>query len=113
MRKRRGIIAAGITIGSLGIVFATAGAAWAATPTLPAVNGVITGVHTFTLAAHETVELRETLHPNAPGYNVNVPVTAISKNWKTGVVTVTTGYTFLPLNRIGQATTFTVVLPLP
>jgi hypothetical protein len=29
------------------------------------------------------------------------------------VTTVTTGRTFLPLNRIGQATTFTVVLPLP
>jgi hypothetical protein len=113
MRKRRGIITAGLTIGSLGVAFATAGAAWAATPTLPSVNGVITSAHTFTLATGQTVELRETLHPDAPGYNVNVPVTAISKNWKTGVVTVTTGYTFLPLNRIGQATTFTVVLPLP
>ena len=36
MRNRRGIIAAGITIGSLGVAFATAGAALAATPTLPA-----------------------------------------------------------------------------
>jgi hypothetical protein len=113
MRKRRGIIAAGITIGSLGVAFATAGPAWAATPTLPAVNGVITGAHTFTLAAGEKVELGETLHPDAPGYGVNVPVTRISWNKKTGVTTVTTGRTFLPLNRIGQATTFTVVLPLP
>ena len=32
---------------------------------------------------------------------------------KTGVTTVTTGFTFLPLNRTGEATTFTVVLPLP
>ena len=38
MRKRRGIIAAGLTIGSLGVAFATAGAASAATPTLPAVT---------------------------------------------------------------------------
>jgi hypothetical protein len=113
MRVRRGITVAGITIGSLGAGFATAGAASAATPTLPAVAGVITGVHTFTLAAGETVELHETLHPNAPGYNVYVPVTGISVNAKTGVTTVTTGYTFLPLNRIGKATTFTVVLPLP
>jgi hypothetical protein len=40
-------------------------------------------------------------------------VTRISVNKKTGVTTVTTGFTFLPLNRIGKATTFTVVLPLP
>ena len=128
MRKLRTIITAGITIGSLGVGFATAGAAWAALPTpvngqitdtppLPptptAVNGVITGVHTFTLATGQRVELRETLHPDVPGYNVNVPVTKISVNHKTGVTTVTTGYTFLPLNRIGHATTFSVVLPLP
>ena len=113
MRKRRGIIAAGVTIGSLGLAFGTAGAAWATTPTLPTVNGVSTGVHTFTLAAHETVEIGETLHPYAPGYNVNVPVTAISTNWHTHVTTVTTGYTFLPLNLIGHAVTFKVVLPLP
>jgi hypothetical protein len=113
MRKLRAIITAGITIGSLGVGFATAGAAWAAAPTVPTVNGVITGAHTFTLATGQTVELRETLHPNVAGYNVNVPVTGISVNHKTGVTTVTTGYTFLPLNRIGQATTFTVVLPLP
>ena len=113
MRVRRGFIAAGITIGSLGVTFATAGAASAATPTLPTVNGVITGVHTFSLAMGETVELGETLHPLAPGYGVNVPVTGISVNSKTHVTTVTTGFTFLPLNRIGKATTFTVVLPLP
>ena len=113
MQVRRGFIVASITIGSLGVAFATAGAASAATPTLPAVNGVITSAHTFTLAAGETVELHETLHPDAPGYGVNVPVTGISVNAKTGVTTVTTGFTFLPLNRIGKATTFTVVLPLP
>jgi len=126
MRNLRAIVTAGITIGSLGVGFATAGAAWAALPTPvngqitdappptpTAVNGVITGVHTFTLATGQRVELRERLHPNVPGYNVNVPVTGISVNHKTGVTTVTTGYTFLPLNRIGQATTFTVVLPLP
>jgi hypothetical protein len=113
MGVRRGFIVAGITIGSLGVAFATAGAASAATPTLPAVSGVITGPHTFTLAAGETVELGETLHPDARGYGANVPVTGISVNAKTGVTTVTTGYTFLPLNRVGKATTFTVVLPLP
>ncbi|HLK73151.1 MAG TPA: hypothetical protein VKU77_05830 [Streptosporangiaceae bacterium] len=113
MRVRNGFVAAGVTIGSLGLMFATAGAASAATPTLPAVQGVITGPHTFTLASGETVVLAEKLHPNAPGYNVNVPVTGISVNAKTGVTTVTTGWTFLPLNRIGQQTTFTVVLPLP
>jgi len=32
---------------------------------------------------------------------------------KTGVTTVTTGFTFLPLNRIGKTTTFTVVPPVP
>lgn len=113
MRKRRGFIAAGLTIGSLGVAFATAGAASAATPTLPAVTGVITSAHTFTLTMGETVEVGETLHPLAPGYGVNVPVTRISVNGMTHVTTVTTGFTFLPLNRIGKATTFTVVLPLP
>src|ERR1700683_4901775 len=113
MRMRKGIIAAGITIGSLGLAFGTAGAAWATTPTLPTGNGAITGVHTFTLATGGTGEVRETAHPNAPGYNVNVPVTAISTNWHTHVTTVTTGYTFLPLNLIGHAVTFKVVLPLP
>ena len=113
MRIRRGITVAGITIASLGAGLATAGAASAATPTLPAVSGVITGVHTFTLAAGETVELGETLHPNTPGYFATVPVVAISVNPTTGAVTVTTGRTFLPLNQIGKTVTFTVVLPLP
>jgi hypothetical protein len=112
MRIRRGIIAAGIMIGSVGVSFATAGAASAATPTTPAVSGVITSVHTFTLAPGEVVVVGETLHPDAPGYNVNVPVTAV---WTAGngVTTVTTGYTFLPLNRINKVTTFTVVPPVP
>ena len=113
MGVRRGLVTVGITVGMLGAAFATAGAASAATPTLPAVTGVITGPHTFTLATGETVELGERLHPVAPGYGSYVPVTGISVNSKTHVTTVTTGFTFLPLNRIGKATTFTVVLPLP
>jgi hypothetical protein len=112
MRIRRGIVAAGITIGSIGVSFANAGAASAATPTTPAVSGVITGVHTFTLAPGEVVVVGETLHPDAPGYNVNVPVTAVTTA-ANGVTTVTTGYTFLPLNRINKVTTFTVVPPVP
>jgi hypothetical protein len=28
-------------------------------------------------------------------------------------ITITTGYTFLPLNRIGKVTTFTVIPPVP
>jgi hypothetical protein len=113
MGVRRGLAAAGLTVGLLGVAFATAGAASAATPTLPAVTGVITGVHTFTLATGETVEIGERLRPVAPGYGSYVPVTGISVNSKTGVTTVKTGWTFLPLNRIGKTTTFTVVLPLP
>jgi hypothetical protein len=112
MRIRRGIVAAGITIGSIGVSFATAGAASATTPTTPTVSGVITSVHTFTLAPGEVVVVGETLHPNAPGYNVNVPVTAV---WTApnGVTTVTTGYTFLPLYLIGKTITFRVVPPVP
>lgn len=113
MGVRRGLVTAGITIGLLGVAFATAGAASAATPTLPAVTGVITGPHTFILTSGETVELGERLHPVAPFYGSYVPVTGISVNSKTGVTTVTTGFTFLPLNRKGITTTFTVVLPLP
>ena len=113
MGIRRGITVAGLTIASLGAGLATAGAASAATPTLPAVSGVITGPHTFTLTAGQTVELGERLHPNTPFYGAYVPVTGISVNPVTGVTTVTTGFTFLPLNRAGQLTTFTVVLPLP
>jgi hypothetical protein len=115
MRIRRGFVAAGITVAAVGASFATAGAAAAATPTVPTVTGVIASVHTFTysVASNQVVVVGETLHPNAPGYNVNVPVTAVSTNTATGVVTVTTGYTFLPLNRIGKTTTFTVVPPVP
>ncbi|HEV2251897.1 MAG TPA: hypothetical protein VGS06_01760 [Streptosporangiaceae bacterium] len=113
MGIRRGLVTAGVTIGLLGVGFATAGAASAATPTLPAVTGVITGLHTFTLTSGETVVLGEKLHPVAPFYGSYVPVTAISVNSKTGVTTVTTGFTFLPLNRKGILTTFNVVLPLP
>lgn len=115
MRLRRGATAAGIAIASIGISFATAGAAAAVTPTVPTVTGVITSVHTFTYATSsgQVVVVGETLHPNAPGYGVNVPVTGVSTNWHTGVVTITTGYTFLPLNRIGKTTTFRVVPPVP
>jgi 4-hydroxy-3-methylbut-2-enyl diphosphate reductase IspH len=111
MRIRRGIVAAGIAIGSIGVSFGTAGAAFAVTPTHPTVTGVIKSVHTFTLDAGEVVVVGETLHPNATGYNANVPVTAVTT--VKGVTTVTTGYTFLPLNRIGTVTTFTVIPPIP
>src|SRR5260370_18624956 len=113
MGMRRGLVTAGIPIGMLGVAFATAGAASAATPTLPAVTGVITGPHTFTLATGETVEIGERLHPVAPFYGSYVPVTGHSVNSKTGVTTVPTGVTFLPLNRIVKTPTFTVSLPLP
>jgi hypothetical protein len=112
MRIRRGIIATGIMIGSVGVSFATAGAASAATPTTPTVSGVITSVHTFTLAPGEVVVVGETLHPNAAFYHVNVPVTAVTTAGN-GVTTVTTGYTFLPLYLIGKTVTFTVVPPVP
>jgi type IV secretory pathway VirB2 component (pilin) len=114
MRIGRGVIAAGVTIASLGVSFATAGAASAGTPTptYPTVIGVITGPHTFTLAVGEVVVVGETLHPNAPAYTADVPVVAVTTG-KNGVTTVTTGYTFLPLNRINQVTTFTVIPPVP
>ena len=114
MRIRRGISAAGITIASIGVSFATAGAASAAVPTRPTVTGVITSVHTFAFprASGQVVVVGERLHPNAPFYFANVPVTAVATNSK-GVTTVTTGFTFLPLNRIGKTTTFTVVPPVP
>jgi hypothetical protein len=111
MRIRRGIVAAGITIASIGGSFATAGAASAVTPTHPTVIGVIKSVHTFTLNPGEVVVVGETLHPNTPGYDANVPVTAVTT--VKGVTTVTTGYTFLPLNWIGKVTTFTVIPPIP
>jgi hypothetical protein len=113
MRIRRGIVAAGIMIGSIGVSFATAGAASAAPVTYPTVTGVITGPHTFTLEPGEVVVVGETLRPNAPAYFAYVPVVAVTTNVKTGVTTVTTGYTFLPLNRIGKVTMFTVVPPIP
>jgi len=113
MRIRRGAVAAGIALASVGVSIATAGAAAAVTPTQPTVVGVITGLHTFTypVASHQVVVVGETLHPNAPGYGVNVPVIAVTT--AKGVTTVTTGFTFLPLNRIGDVTTFTVVPPVP
>jgi len=111
MRIRRGVIAAGITIASIGVSFATAGAASAAVPTQPTVFGVITGLHTFTLLPGEVVVVGETLHPNTPGYFANVPVVAVTA--AKGVTTVTTGFTFLPLNRAKELTSFTVVPPVP
>ncbi len=107
MGIRRGALAAGIAIGSIGVPLATAGPALAVTPTRPAVTGVITGPHTFTLAPGQVVVIGEKLHPDLPAYTTVVPVTAIAI--KKGVTTVTTGFTFLPLDHIGRATTFTVV----
>jgi hypothetical protein len=112
MRIGKGIIAAGITIGAIGVSFATAGAAAAAPVTYPTVVGVITGPHTFTLEPGEVVVVGETLRPNTPAYFANVPVVAVTTSPK-GVTTVTTGYTFLPLNRINKVTTFTVIPPVP
>lgn len=109
MRVRRGIIAAGVTIALLGVSVAAAGAASATTPTEPVVFGVITGLHTFTLDPGETVLLGEILRPDTPGYFSSVPVTGIFTVH--GVTTVTTGATFLPLNRAKVQTAFTVVLP--
>jgi hypothetical protein len=111
MRIRRGAAAAGIAIGSVGIPLATAGPALAVTPTQPVVTGVITGPHTVALETGEVVVVGETLRPNAPSYNANVPVIAVTT--VKGITTVTTGYTFLPLNRGGKVTTFTVVPPVP
>ncbi|MGH3201893.1 MAG: hypothetical protein ACRDP5_07570 [Streptosporangiaceae bacterium] len=110
MRVRRGIIAAGITIGSLGVSFATAGAALASPPVpTHVVTGVITGPHTFTFAtsSDQVVLPGETLHPNAPAYSSVVPVISVTVSTRTGLTTVTTGFTYLPLNRVGKTTTFT------
>jgi len=112
MRVRRGIVAAGIMIGSLGVSFATAGAALAGPPTpTPLVTGVITGPHTFTFATSsaQVVVPGETLHPNAPAYSSDVPVFSVTVSTKTGLTTVTTGFTYLPLNRVGKTTTFSFV----
>ena len=110
MHIRRGAIAAGITLASIGVSFATAGAAAATPVTSPTVLGVITGPHTFTLTAGEVVVVGETLRPDTPGYFSHVPVVAVTTS-STGVTTVTTGFTFLPLYRIGKLTAFTVVSP--
>ena len=114
MRIRRGIAAAGITVAAVGVSFATAGVA-AAVPVTNPVVGTITGPHTFTftVVSDQVVLVGERLHPNAPGYGTSVPVLAVVTNTKTGITTVTTGNTFLPLNRIGVTTTFTVLPPLP
>jgi hypothetical protein len=113
MRIGRGVLAAGITIAAIGASVATAGAAAAAPPTFPTVIGEINSPHTFILAPGEVVVVGETLHPNAAGYQANVPVLAVTTN-SHGVTTVTTGYTFLPVNRIGvPGTTFTVIPPIP
>jgi len=114
MRIRRGVAAAGITLAAVGVSFATAGAAAAVTVTNPVV-GTITGPHTFTFPATpaQVVVVGERLHPNASGYNTTVPVLGVTTNPKTGVTTVTTGNTFLPLNREGELTSFTVVPPIP
>lgn len=105
--RRRIAAAAGVTIASLAIPLASAAAASAA-PT-PPVCGVITGPHTFTLCPGSTVVVGELLRPDTPGYNAYVPVVAVYTNPVTGVTTVTTGDTFLPLNRSNEDTTFIVV----
>ena len=109
MRVRKGIMATGVAIGLSSISFVTAGVASAQTPTEPAVSGVITGLHTFALNAGQTVVLGEFLRPETAGYFSYVPVTGIQT--VKGVTTVTTGATFLPLNRAKVQTTFTVVQP--
>jgi len=111
MRIRRAVTAAGIAVASFGLLVATAGTAAATTPTLPDVTGVITGLHTFTLNPCDTVVIGELLRPETPFYGGDVPVTGIST--VRGVTTVTTGSTFLPLNRANETTTFRVILPLP
>jgi hypothetical protein len=111
MRIRRAVTAAGIAVAPFCLLVATAGTAAAQTPTLPAVTGVITGLHTFTLNPADTVEIGELLRPETPFYGADVPVTGIST--VKGVTTVTTGSTFLPLNRANEVTTFKVILPLP
>jgi hypothetical protein len=105
--RRALVIAAGVAAAAMSFPLATAAAASASTPTVPVVDGVITGLHTFALASGETVVLGELLHPNLPGYGSDVPVIGIS-TFK-GVTTVTTGFTFLPLNQFGKPATFTVV----
>jgi hypothetical protein len=100
-------MATGITIALFGVPFATAGTALANPP--PAtVIGTITGPHTFTLDSG-TVVLGELLQPQTRLYGSYVPVTGISTVHS--VTTVTTGDTFLPLNRPDIETTFTVIAP--
>jgi hypothetical protein len=106
MRVRRGIMATGITIALFGVPFATAGTALATPPAT--VIGTITGPHTFTLDSG-TVVLGELLQPQTRLYGSYVPVTGISTVHS--VTTVTTGDTFLPLNRPDIETTFTVIAP--
>jgi hypothetical protein len=105
--RRAIVIAAGVAAAAMSFPLAAAAAASASTPTVPVVDGVITGLHTFALAPGETVVLGEILHPNLPAYAADVPVVGIS-TYK-GVTTVTTGFTFLPLNQIGKPATFTVI----
>jgi hypothetical protein len=111
MRIRSGVSATGITVASFGLLIATAGAAAAQTPTPSAVTGVITGLHTFTLNPADIVVIGELLRPETPLYGADVPVIGIST--VKGVTTVTTGSTFLPLNRAKVTTTFKVVPPPP
>jgi hypothetical protein len=112
--RRRLAIAAGAIIASLGIPFATAAAASASPappPTPGAVYGVITGLHTFTLDPGYVVVVGELLRPDTPGYFSDIPVVGVSTS-STGVITVTTvttGYTYLPLNRPNEQTKFFVI----
>ncbi len=74
-------------------------------------TGVITGLHTFTLNPADIVVIGELLRPETPLYGADVPVIGIST--VRDVTTVTTGSTFLPLNRANVTTTFKVVPPPP
>jgi hypothetical protein len=115
MRIRKWLIAAAIPVASLALPIATAGAAAASplptTPTEPVICGEITGVHTFILCPTQTVVYGEELLPISPGYESYVPVVGIYTNPVTDVTTVTTGYTFLPLSKLGKVINFYVVSP--
>lgn len=89
-------------VAAAGLLGGTALAASAAAPTVPVFTAVITGPHAIQLTPGETVVAGERVQPQTPFYGASVPVTAVAGR------TVTTGSTFLPLNKIGQSVTFKV-----
>jgi hypothetical protein len=114
MGIRKWIVAAAIPIASLALPIATAGAAAAnplptPPPTTPIISGEVTGLHTFVMPPGEVVVYGEELLPLTFGYESSVPVIGIYTNPITGFTAVTTGYTFLPLNKIGKVISFYVV----